>query len=101
MAEIAIHPYTKWQKSRPIPIPELKNCDPSEQHLRTRHFLGVNPPGPKQAINSGASWIKLQLHRAIYRPDSFVLMLRYSANLKAIRSESTSLKRIVADKSRV
>ena len=45
MAEIATHPYTKWQKSRPIPIPELKNCDPSERHLRTRHFLGVNPPG--------------------------------------------------------
>ena len=45
MAEIATHPYTKWQKSKPIPIPELKNCDPSERHLRTRHFLGVNPPG--------------------------------------------------------
>ena len=45
MAEIATHLYTKWQKSRPIPIPEIKNCDPSERHLRTRHFLGVNPPG--------------------------------------------------------
>ena len=33
------------------------------------------------------------------RPDSFVLMLRYFANLKAIRYESTSLNRIVADKS--
>ena len=45
MAEIAIHP-TKWQKSRPILMPELKNCDPSsERHFRTRHFLGVNPPG--------------------------------------------------------
>ena len=43
--------------------------------------------------------IKLQLHGAIYRPDSFVLMLRYCANLKAIRYESTSLNRIVADKS--
>ena len=32
-------------------------------------------------------------------PDSFVLMLRYCANLKAIRYESTSLNRIVADKS--
>ena len=42
---------------------------------------------------------RLQLHGAIYRPDSFVLMLRYCANLKAIRHESTSLKRIVADKS--
>ena len=43
--------------------------------------------------------IRLQLHSAIYRPDSFVLMLRYCANLKAIRYESTNLNRIVADKS--
>ena len=41
----------------------------------------------------------LQLHGATYGPDSFVLMLRYCANLKAIRYESTSLNRIVADKS--
>ena len=40
----------------------------------------------------------LQLHGAIYRPDAFVLMLYYCANLKAIRYESTSLNRIVADK---
>ena len=45
MAEIETHLYTWVQKLRPIPIPELKNCDPSERHLRTRHFLGVNPPG--------------------------------------------------------
>ena len=43
--------------------------------------------------------LRLQLHSAIYRPDSFVLMLRYCAKLKAIRYESTSLNRIVADKS--
>ena len=43
--------------------------------------------------------VRLQLHVAIYRPDSFVLMLCYCANLKAIRYESTSLNRIVADKS--
>ena len=43
--------------------------------------------------------LRLQLHGAIYRPDSFVLMLRYCANLKAIRYESMSLNRIVADKS--
>ena len=43
--------------------------------------------------------IRLRLHGAIYRPDSFVLMLRYCANLKAIRYESTSLNKIVADKS--
>ena len=43
--------------------------------------------------------IRLQLHGAIYRPDSFVMMLCYCATLKAIRYESTSLNRIVADKS--
>ena len=43
--------------------------------------------------------LRLQLHGAIYRPDSFVLMLRYCVNSKAIRYESTSLNRIVADKS--
>ena len=42
---------------------------------------------------------KLQLHGAIYRPDFFVFMVRYCANLKAIRYESTSFNRIVADKS--
>ena len=44
-------------------------------------------------------FLRLKLHGAIYRPDSFVLMLRYCENLKAIRYESTSLKIIVADKS--
>ena len=43
--------------------------------------------------------LRLQLHGAIYRPDSFVMILRYCANLKAIRYESTSLNRIAADKS--
>ena len=43
--------------------------------------------------------LRLQLHGAIYRPDSFVLMPRYCANLKAIRYETTNLNRIVADKS--
>ena len=44
-------------------------------------------------------FLRLRLHGAIYRPDSFVLMPRYCANLKAIRYESTSLNRIVAGKS--
>ena len=44
--------------------------------------------------------IRLHLHDAIYRPDSFVLMLRYCAPLKAIRYKSTSLNRIIADKLR-
>ena len=43
--------------------------------------------------------IRLQLHGAIYCPNSFVLMLRYCVDLKAIRYESTSLNRIVADTS--
>ena len=47
----------------------------------------------------GRDSIRLQLHGAIYRPDSFVLMLRHCVNLKAIRYESTSLNRIAADKS--
>ena len=44
--------------------------------------------------------IRLQLHDAVYHPDSFVLMLRYCANLKAIRNKSTSFNRIVVDKLR-
>ena len=44
-------------------------------------------------------YLMLQLHGAIYPPDSFVMMLPYCAKLKAIRYESTSLNRIVADKS--
>ena len=42
--------------------------------------------------------LRLQLHGAIYRPDSFVLTLSYCVNLKGIRYESTSLNKIVADK---
>ena len=47
----------------------------------------------------GEEPVRLKLHGAIYRLDSFVWMLRYCANLKAIRYELTSLNRIVADKS--
>ena len=42
---------------------------------------------------------RLQLHGAVYLPDSFVMMLRYCSDLKAIRYESMSLNRIAADKS--
>ena len=55
IAEIATHPYTKWQKLRHIPIPELKTLDLPERHLRTKHFLGVNPPGwPPDALTMAA-----------------------------------------------
>ena len=40
----------------------------------------------------------LQLHDAIDRPNFFVLMLRYSVNLKAIRNKSMSFNKIVTDK---
>ena len=43
--------------------------------------------------------VRLRLHGAIYRPDSFVLVQRYCVNLKAIRYESTILNRIVVDES--
>ena len=46
-----------------------------------------------------ATILWLQLHGGIYRPDSFVLVLRYCANLKAIRYESTSFSGILADES--
>ena len=42
--------------------------------------------------------MRLQLHDAIHRPDSFALILRYCVNFKAIRYKSTSVNRIVADK---
>ena len=50
-------------------------------------------------VQTQALRVRLQLHAVIYQPDSFVLMLRYCTNLKAIRYESTSLNRIVVDKS--
>ena len=51
-----------------------------------------------QRYRNGAG-LKLRLHSAIYRPDSFVSTLHYCTNLKAIRYESTSLGRILAGKS--
>ena len=71
----------------------------------------VNPSGEAISIPSGkykrftfvhavtVTRQRLRLHGAIYRPDSFVLLLRYCTNLKAIRNESTSLNRIVAYRS--
>ena len=43
--------------------------------------------------------VRLRLHGAIYRPDSFVLMPRYCWNLKAIRYDSMNFNRIVDDES--
>ena len=42
--------------------------------------------------------MRLQLQDAICHSNSFVLMLRYGANLKAIRYKSMCFNRIIADK---
>ena len=64
--------------------------------------LNNNNNNPKQKDNvnvRGLKILRLQLHGVIYHPNSFVMILRYCVNLKAIRYESTNLNRIVADKS--
>ena len=61
-------------------------------------FIRVNWPSVNGALIGDPTHLRLQLHGAIFRPDSFVIMLCYYANLKAIRYESRSLSRIVADK---
>ena len=58
-------------------------------------LVTLNKANRKLLYNEG---LRLQLHGAIYRPDPFVLMQRYCANLKAIILASMSLKRIVAEK---
>ena len=91
----------------------ITQCDLSDQFLAPLYesintgnktcaeFLPINRiMGVSKRTTTGKTvTIRLRLHGAIYRPDSFVLMLRYCANLKEIRYESTSLNRIVADKS--
>ena len=59
----------------------------------------MNSKESAKQIGPSKTSLRSRLHGAIYCPDSFVLMLRYCANLKAIRYESTSLNRIVANKS--
>ena len=62
--------------------------------------IGRSLPRPLRSL---LLWVynllRLRLHGAIYRPDSFVFMLHYCTNLKAIRYESMSLNGIVANKS--
>ena len=73
------------------PVKNLKSAPGELDHLRVIAYSQLSP--------ISQNCLRLQLHGAIYRPDSFVLMLRHCGNLKAIRYESTSLNRIVADKS--
>ena len=81
-------PYTKFDASR-VKTSELGG-------IRLLQFQRVFKSPGKIGLKLGLGY---NWHGAIYRPDSFVLVLRYCANLKAIRYESTSLNRIVADKS--
>ena len=70
--------------------------------IKSLSYNTSNLPIVRQVLRQKLERTTRQLHGAIYRPDSFVLMLRYRANLKAIRYEccnTTSLNRIVADKS--
>ena len=62
-------------------------------------FINILTNNSKADCFYGMPHVRLQLHGAIYRPDSFVFMLRYCADLKAIRYESMSSNRIAADKS--
>ena len=73
------------------------NVDKRKQLQST--FLRKKPTRPLRILSNYKEKLRLQLHGAIYRPDSFVMMLCHCANLKATRYESTSLNRIVADKS--
>ena len=60
MAEIATHPHTKWQKSRPMPIPELKTCYPSERHLVPGISWKRTPQGrPPYLIRTEANIAKI------------------------------------------
>ena len=79
--------------------PPGKYCnDYQTSHVPTLHIQAITSiPSVKKLYK--VRQVRLQLHGAIYRPDSFVFMLRYCKNLKAIRYESTSFNRIVADKS--
>ena len=70
-----------------------------DNYLNFELFLVFLSCIPIMVIVFQVKSLRLRLHGAIYRPDSFVLVLRYCENLKAIRYESTSLNRIVADKS--
>ena len=55
---------------------------------------------PLSVHNKGLTKLaEAAITRCDLSPDSFVLVLRYCSNLKAIRYKSTILNRIVADKS--
>ena len=79
-----------------------------------RYTLGLQRIMVKTTLKSDRFWstifcvivyrvlfneVRLQLHGTIYRPNSFVLIPCYCANLKAIGYQSTNLNRIVANKS--
>ena len=89
---VSLSPLDWHQEIKKAHGPDKTHC----LQYQTNVHLYRSTKNPQSFIS-----LRLQLHGVIYHPDSFVLMLRYCANLKAIRYESTSLKRIVADKSQV
>ena len=114
---IVLHSYQPTTILSPILSP-LRRISCHGRNYSQPYFFKRNQPSDNRSHGFGAKFLlkklsasdfsyerksafRLQLHGAIYRLDSFVLMLRYCANLKAIGYESTSMKRIVADKSRV
>ena len=46
--------------------------------------MSYKSTGFNRIVADKSHFVRLRLHGAICRPDSFVLMLRYCANLKAI-----------------
>ena len=75
---------------------KCENCS----NNKTIQIECLSPYDFRQYMFNRSFQLKATITRCdLSRPDSFVLMLRYCANLKAIRYESTSLNRIVTDKS--
>ena len=74
---------------------------PLNKDCFSRKFEQLETQKPFLYTLNAYRWIniRLRLQSAIYPSDYFVLMLRYCANLKAIKYESASVNRIVADKS--
>ena len=113
---IMVANFEKFLISPGFPLNFRKGCQIATNYLESSKSYGQNPLGSQKAPpclnrvkcpefyskNRHIMFIfriRLQLHGAIYRPDSFVLTQRCCANLKAIGYESTSLNRITADKS--
>ena len=84
---------------------DLPQACPKGRRRARRHIFFLNFFKQKDQVHCSEIVLtptfrlqRLQLHGAIYCPDSFVLMLHHCVNLKTIRNESMSLNRIAGDK---